>query len=862
MAGCERETQVNQKIGSEAIFSNTTSIMSSPPSMAVVAAGGHSHSSDVIKFLIDECGTCSECASLLVHIDERDEYDDCRMKNDDDRGGGDDDEASSSHRRRSCTICLGMLHPSYVRDVVLPLAVESLSPYLQLDEGGDDDEDRHRRRVGLGGGGGARGVAIDRNAISRESPTVVIPRLVAVRAHVAIECARRRCVVRAPACRCRDAEEVRLLIRDRLRSSLRAGMLGLMSSHGASNDDDDDVVNVDDESDGEEAGRLGVHVLCLPPQYNTHTPSSSSVRGMMPIPPSLVSYMRDNINEILIHHRRTMYPRKRYRGNDPTSKQGGDPRTNLERRTRKSMGKHVGGMMNNNRLVGGGGGEGTAKNNKRRRSDGGVDAIVDSASSHPSGDDDDHHLPLLLELIPWLEKDTVSRWIDQSRGCHVPANDIKDDDDDMNWLIQWHREANSSSSSRRPPGKDSVRVASWRRPFYVMGTYTKSRRDVSQTPFYVSTCGTKTTTATEISSSTVADNNDDDDEEKKDGSNAVTICPKVVQRNAMVRLGITSVEEEICSQLALVGCGGIAQGNNERIPTIDEYDDDRRQKDVGRGDVVYGMCKFHASGREDMDVRMLLPPPSYAVESDVSVTGRPFVCEVIDALRMPSRSDLERVVDAINFVGDDRGDGAARANCDHSDEVAEADIEWDERGWPRTLASPDRYHGSNPRGVGVSTRLVLVPSSAFSSLQSQTEEKVKCYGCVCWTSAPIASDVDLVRKLGCKRWCTLEDDADEAADFSYIYPLEINQVTPLRVLHRRSSNVRVRCILNLSACRISDHWFRLRMSTSAGTCKFVGSLSSHFINSFTKSQIVSEISPHPQTLRNSFTEIAAGLIPA
>jgi hypothetical protein len=224
-----------------------------------------------------------------------------------------------------------------------------------------------------------------------------------------------------------------------------------------------------------------------------------------------------------------------------------------------------------------------------------------------------------------------------------------------------------------------------------------------------------------------------------------------------------------------------------------------------------------------MDVRMLLPPLRSTIgeagaESDVCVTGRPFVCEVIDALRMPSRRDLRRAADSINCVGDPRGEGGVRANGDRRGDFAKDDIEWDERGWPRTLATPDRYHGSNPRGVGVSSPLVLVPFSTFSTLQSQTEEKVKCYGCVCWTSATIVSDVDLVRVLGCKPWDTVGDDAADAnGSNSCIYPLEIKQDTPLRVLHRRSSDVRVRYILNLSARRISDHWFFLRMSTSAGT---------------------------------------------
>ena len=153
-----------------------------------------------------------------------------------------------------------------------------------------------------------------------------------------------------------------------------------------------------------------------------------------------------------------------------------------------------------------------------------------------------------------------------------------------------------------------------------------------------------------------------------------------------------------------------------------------------------------------------------------------------------------------------------------AEETAGKEIERDGKGWPQTLVLPDRFHGKNPNGVGVSPLLSLAPARAFSSLQSETEEKVKWYGCVCWSSVPIASNEELLQKLGCMPWDKegAEDDAAAAID-SCIYPLEIQQSTPLRVMHRRSSDVRPKYILSLSACRIDDHWFRLRMSKSAGT---------------------------------------------
>jgi tRNA U54 and U55 pseudouridine synthase Pus10 len=59
--------------------------------------------------------------------------------------------------------------------------------------------------------------------------------------------------------------------------------------------------------------------------------------------------------------------------------------------------------------------------------------------------------------------------------------------------------------------------------------------------------------------------------------------------NNFVRKGISSVEEEIHPHISRIGCGGISTVNNDL-----------------HSSVVFGMCKFHASGREDMDVRMLL----------------------------------------------------------------------------------------------------------------------------------------------------------------------------------------------------------------------------------------------------------------
>jgi len=236
-----------------------------------------------------------------------------------------------------------------------------------------------------------------------------------------------------------------------------------------------------------------------------------------------------------------------------------------------------------------------------------------------------------------------------------------------------------------------------------------------------------------------------------------------------------------------------------------------------KGAVVYGMCKFHGSGREDMDVRMLLPPPSVVeinVKAGISITGRPFVCEIFDAHRIPSRRDLELVVKSINCI-----EQTGKNEESNDTDTKSNDIKLDEKGWPQTKIQPDRYHGINLNGVGVSSPLSLVPSRAFSTLQSQTESKVKFYGCVCWSSVPISSDEELIQKLGCSSWNEEEGGDNDIGSYKVIirYPLKIHQSTPLRVLHRRSSDIRIRHVLSLSASRINEHWFRLRLSTEAGT---------------------------------------------
>jgi len=667
----------------------------------------------------------------------------------------------------SCSVCFGISSPSYHTKCILPAIEKSLRPYCELSKVDDDN------RVDKDTTPNKRSTHQSSNYLTRESPTVNLPWLIAVRAHCTILYIQNENDTASSnlGIRLHTAEEVYLRIKEYVRSALRNSILEMLDTSTDDNNDEDldiselDRVDISEQMHKEESGYLGVHIiLCLPP-----TTTSTNHQ----LPTSLTHHIQQNMKQLQSNQYRILNPRKRFRGNDPTLKQGGDSKNNLELRVRRCWMRQYGNDYDDER------------DHKRQCLDNGSSSSGEVVKVKNEKQHDEISI-----IIPWLEKSTVLQWIENQTTAAQSGEEIISTE-----LSQYLRQLHNQKSTQSCQSEQcTIHATTFRRPFYVQGTYTKCRRDVSQTPFWVAAPTTSTAEAA-------------DGKDKNDSSNK--------PHNAMIRKGISSVEEEICPMLT-IGCGGISQLNNEHLPINNTVEHTKSSNE--KGAVVYGMCKFHGSGREDMDVRMLLPPPSVVAvnaKAGISITGRPFVCEIFDAHRIPTRRDLELVVNSINNGLQYKTGGKSEES--NGMDTESNDIEIDEKGWPQTKVQPDRYHGINLNGVGVSSPLSLVPSGAFSSLQSQTESKIKFYGCVCWSSVPISSDEELIQKLGCSS-CEVGSDDDKNPDKVIIrYPMKIHQSTPLRVLHRRSSDIRIRHVLSLSASRISEHWFRLRLSTEAGT---------------------------------------------
>lgn len=520
------------------------------------------------------------------------------------------------------------------------------------------------------------------NPISKESPTVVLPAVMMIRAYAAICAAELKLKETFPLGDVNIKEilqthgEFYEKAKDSIRSHAREVIKDMKKQELSKDQNHEENVasfphgDISCEMHVEEAGYLGVHLAFVPVLNRdvSGKPSNDSNQNEDIMPPDSI---------LKSSHAFKKRDRKRFRGNDPTPKQGGDPKVNLLKR---------------------------------------------------------------IKAQGMAEKNDIQRILDDAER----RNDFATKKELAKWLV------GIASAKENARYSHSTHAAVWRKPFYVGGKYTKAGRTISQTPFFV-----------------------------PDGPGG-----------KMIRKGSTSVEEEICSVLSEVGCGGISSQNNDFVSSTAEDNDDKA------GAVVFGLSKFHASGREDLDVRMLLPP--IHTEDNSHVGGRPFVCEVIDAFRLPSTQELSNVMDRINRTD-------IKEIPEVSDIVADAGIQNSSTS-EKSLSSQqstcrNRRYGRNPNGVDIAN-ISYCTSSDYKGLQGETENKVKHYGCAVWCETPIKSQQDLDERLGVH---------------TGRYPMEIQQYTPLRVLHRRAAAVRNRCVLTLSARWVNEHWFGLHLSTTAGT---------------------------------------------
>lgn len=93
--------------------------------------------------------------------------------------------------------------------------------------------------------------------------------------------------------------------------------------------------------------------------------------------------------------------------------------------------------------------------------------------------------------------------------------------------------------------------------------------------------------------------------------------------------------------------------------------------------------------------------------------------------------------------------------------------------------------------------LELTDKDFFQALQAGAASKRKTYACMVWVEKAIKpSDLDCLR--------TITD-------------LKVSQLTPLRVLHRRSLLTRDKVIHSMDPEYLNAHYFILRLMTSAGT---------------------------------------------
>jgi tRNA U54 and U55 pseudouridine synthase Pus10 len=713
--------------------------------------------------LILECkfrdSWCAECSQYLYnshHITSLAEY--SRVKHFLESNVASSQGQEDSRSSRTCSICLGVLcSPSFfdhVKNSILPCLSEYSVTATQTDEDVEgivrEDGNRH---------------TYNRFAFRLDPPTLVLPADIAYRYDVA-----RRMLVQATngagaGTRSVPTAVFATIVKDRAKKTLWQVLehieqtlfhLPVSTASSMNPQEYPDCVHK------EEQGFLGIHIISNP-SHGVYRPESH-------LPANSVAGTSDSGDEYGEGKKRKKKRRIRYR---EFQSQGGDPQTSLLYKLQRLAEEDV---------------------------DDGTEV---------SGDDSRSRKKRKLNNIVWsLNRvlDGSVRFVGNGAGLHL------------------HSEIRSCVGHVDSYNAETIlldlHVAVWRRPFYLKGFYTKSRRDVSQTPFFVfatppaagEELELRTDTTAELGDSSCRGTSDHDstvlhadtedscvmpEDQSDDGKNDVP-------NKNRCRLGITSVEEQIL-QVVEKYCHGVSTSNND--PTTSK--------------LAYGKCKFHASGREDMDVRMLCPA---FVDSDCGssngstghnsgpvhasqrrITGRPFVCEITDSRLLFFPSALPSIVSAINHAKPPanyrvQADGTTPTTTNR--EIAASDID-DGAVVEISQSSPNisRWspYGSNPLGVDIAPDFSFAPASAFGALQAETEDKVKHYGCYCWSELVLpTSDELLTEMLG-------------------VYPLTIQQRTPVRVLHRRPNVIRTRRVLTCRATRVDAHFFWLHLSTEAGT---------------------------------------------
>ncbi|OII77635.1 hypothetical protein cand_014510 [Cryptosporidium andersoni] len=180
--------------------------------------------------------------------------------------------------------------------------------------------------------------------------------------------------------------------------------------------------------------------------------------------------------------------------------------------------------------------------------------------------------------------------------------------------------------------------------------------------------------------------------------------------------------------------------------------------------ISYKKCTFSASGREDVDVRML----------GVSNGGRPFALEI-------SGISSKHHLFYSNIVNPSINDNIQLRSEFISELISNVKL-------------------SSGGHVSIS-QVSFSNAGLIKKMNIQVSEKLKAYSCICYTTY----------NLSPQNYEKLRNQF-----FLYTLPISIKQRTPIRVLHRRKNTDRIRNIFNINIKEINENSFKLDLITEAG----------------------------------------------